>query len=51
MIRLFLIGFALAGAYLWAVENCRLLCVVFWFVVPFLLIGLAALVEKELEEC
>lgn len=51
MIRLFLICFALAGAYLWAVENCRLLCVILWFVVPFILLGLYAWFEKEFEEC
>lgn len=35
MIRFILINLLFAALYLWAVENNRYICLVMWFVVPF----------------
>ncbi|MBP5699096.1 MAG: hypothetical protein J6W96_06185 [Alphaproteobacteria bacterium] len=43
---LWLIGAALlAAGYLFAVENCRPACVVFWILAPFYFIAGAAIME------
>jgi hypothetical protein len=47
-ILLFLIGLLLLSAvYLWAVENCRPVCVMLWGIVPaYILAGLAIMEGK-----
>lgn len=50
MIRLILINLFLAGLYLWACEDNRIICLCLWFIVPFVNLILWGIIEAKQEK-